>query len=277
MNNILKNKKYSEHCFYSVVFVILSLIFICNIFSAKKKNNIDIDNNKYILYEKNKNIDVEKKYVDSLYDKYTEDVRMPKAKRIQKFHEDNEKGKIGMLDAISRNKIIMRFRDSVIVGDSIAQQVLYMIFKDEYYVKAKRGVAIPKMGSIIDEALERNPKKLIFLKGLNDAGYYRDVNEFIYHYEILINDILERRPDIKIYICSVLPPSEELLKSNGSLATWDIQNHACKDMCERKGINYVDTLFLFEENAEMRNPDGMHYTIQYYDKWLQYMDIVLNY
>ncbi|MCQ2609836.1 MAG: SGNH/GDSL hydrolase family protein, partial [Lachnospiraceae bacterium] len=212
------------------------LVLIYECFGLKKKNQVDIDDNVYIKYEKNKDLVIEKSFIENIYEKHIDKVRMSKAKRIEKFIDDNAKGKIGLLDAISRNKIIKRFTDTVIVGDSIAQQVLYMIFKDEYYVKAKRGVVIPKMGEIVEEALARNPKNIIFLKGLNDAGFYVNVNEYVRNYEELINHILERRPDLNIYICSVLPPSEELLKSNGSLVDWNEQNIAVRDMCERKGI-----------------------------------------
>lgn len=235
------------------------------------------DDDIYIQAELNKKTIDEISYIDNLYIDNNEFVRMSKNKRIEKFKSDYANGLITTLDDKRRKKLCKKFDDTVIIGDSIAEQVKYMVFNDSYHVKAKRGVALPLMGDLINEAILQYPKNIIFLKGLNDAGYYTDSNVYAQYYEMVIEDIKKKLPDVNIYICSILPPSEKLLKDAPYLKTWETHNIVCKNMCERIGVNYVDTIFLLRENDHMRNADGMHFTIRYYDMWLQYMDIMVNY
>lgn len=127
----------------------------------------------------------------------------------------------------------------------------------------------------IDECLTENLTRVVLFNGYN-IGSYKNTKDFIDDYYKIINKIHNFNPNIKIYITSLLPPTEEaILKDikNGSISK--LQNGALfndalkKEFSENKTAKYIDTSFLVKKSYYQ--PDGIHFEAPFYKCYIPYV------
>lgn len=259
----------------SIVLIIGFSMLIFRIF-APKKNSINFSDNIIVSKEIDKNIQEEINYISDIYEKNKEDIGVKKEKRIEDFKENIKSGKQKLLNDKEITKISLRFPDTVVIGDSFAEQLKKNIFTDSYHVKSHIGANLDDLGKEIESAKEEYPKNIILLRGLNDVACFPKMAMFVEKLAAIIIDLKESLPDSNIYVCSILPPSDELLLTRTDLAGYDNYNKMTELLCEKLDVNYVDISFMITSD-DMRYPDGMHFKNDYYNYWIQYMDILVNY
>ena len=135
------------------------------------------------------------------------------------------------------------------------------------------------------------PKKVFLCFGVNDIAVY-GVEGTAQNYETVINKILEKTPDVSIYVISsmyLMDDSHQIKLTNANLRTL---NGMLRDMCERRGFKFIDIA------SHLVGPDGnlkaeycnepnattpVHQTYAAYDIWAKILrslaahDIVWGY
>lgn len=121
-------------------------------------------------------------------------------------------------------------------------------------------------------------KKLYILLGMNDVGLY-GIDGSVANMETLLKLILEKTPDLQIFVQSATPihkGNELKALNNANLVTY---NQGLQEMCQRNGWHYVDVASVLKD-AEGYLPDaycsdasgmGMHFTDQACQVWIDYL------
>ncbi|MGN0978643.1 MAG: GDSL-type esterase/lipase family protein [Faecousia sp.] len=101
----------------------------------------------------------------------------------------------------------------------------------------------------LDDAIAASGvKKAFFMMGQNDLGY-KTIEETMENWTILLGRILEKSPDVEIYIQSLVP---EWIADNGSNAKnvkIDQYNEELKVYCRENGYHFVDIAPYIEDHA----------------------------
>lgn len=131
-----------------------------------------------------------------------------------------------------------------------------------------------------DGVAKSGAKKVFIMLGMNDIGLYgmdgaRD------NMESLIELILEKSPDVKIYVQSMTPmlASHQLKSLNNT--NIDAYNKLLKEMCEEKGYEFVDVASVMKDADGGLIPSycsdggdggmGMHFTDAGAKAWVDYL------
>lgn len=259
--------------FFSIIFIIVSFMLI-TLYFGQGKNHINYNLSEYVLYEENKEVADEISYIDDIYMINKDDIRIQKWQKIEEFKNKVMLNEIRTLRDDEMEVLIKNFKDTVIIGDSLAEQLKN--YFDDYYVKSRIGANFDSLSEMVDEAIQEYPKHVIIFKGLNDVVFFPSAASYTRAFTEFITKIQNALPNANIYVCSVLPPSEELAKEKPQLLYWDEYNKLCKELCDALQVNFVDIGFMLTSD-DMRYKDGMHFKSKYYNFWIQYMNIWINY
>ena len=124
--------------------------------------------------------------------------------------------------------------------------------------------------------LSPNFETAYIMMGTNELGW-KVRRIFIERYEKIIDLVLEANPECTIYVQSILPVAERISLNDKvfNMPTINEFNSLIKDMCERKGVIYVDiTSALVNENGYLPDEasnDGIHLNKLYCRIWLKYL------
>ena len=177
-----------------------------------------------------------------------------------------------MLDKMESRPLSQRFKNAVVVGDSMVEAL------SAYQVLPKKSVA----GSIgkradniyeqVDIALKRKPKHLFLCLGLNDISSFRKyVNMFKDNYQALIDYIKDKDPQIKIYINSMIPLPKNTIKNHKEFKYIDEYNTALKQLCKENKLQYIDNTSLIDLKKNQFESDGIHPKYDYFKVWAKHM------
>jgi len=203
------------------------------------------------------------------------------------------------VDAVNEKTVVMPppdaavdesyFDDAVFIGDSRTQGFIY-------YNGLVNAIACVDKGLNVDTALNKQVIKIndsyytvpealktgksfnkaYIMLGINELGWvYSDI--FIEKYSELIDKVREVNPDVKIYIQSILPVTEE--KSNSdevfNMSRINEYNTLIKAMAEEKGAIYLNVAeSVADENGFLPQDaatDGIHLKKSYCALWLEYL------
>ena len=185
------------------------------------------------------------------------------------LQEQIETGVIAALSEAERAEYRKRLENCVVIGDSMAQAVLEYGFLDSSHVFYRRGYAIGQLSEAIEEASMMLPDTVIFFTGLNDTDYYPEIADYQKAYLEKLIYAKELMPQAKIYVCSMLPPSNALGAVRPDLARAPFYDIALKDMCLQNGTGYIDTTWMVNQSLYMA--DGIHFLSSFYDVWVKYI------
>ena len=165
------------------------------------------------------------------------------------------------------------FHGSVVLGDSIAEELSGYGVLDESVVVAKIGVSIPNAGEQVEKAIGLNPQNLFLAFGSNDVqttGGNADI--FRENYKNLIEELKERLPDTKIYVNGITPVQDWVLESEPTFKMIPQFNEILKQICEEEEVTFIDNSELISD--ELYEQDGIHFRPQYHEKWAKHMVMV---
>lgn len=189
--------------------------------------------------------------------------------QIEEWKRQLEENNIVSLTEEQLNSYRSRLKDFVVLGDSMAQAVLEYGFLDASHVVYRRSYTVDRLTEAADVAAGLYPANIILFTGLNDCNHFAMVEDYIASYEMLLDHIRTKLPQVKIYICSLLPPNDVIKASRSDLARSEQFDNALKEMCERRGDMYVDTNWMVYQHLYLK--DGIHFNRGFYEIWLQYI------
>ncbi len=180
-------------------------------------------------------------------------------------------------------------KDIVFLGNSLTQGGKWdELFPEIQAELEKRGGAIRNRGIIgdtadgiydrLDEIVEGKPFKLFFLTGANDISHNLSADTIAARIEKVVERVQRESPDTKIYLQSVFPFNESFKRYkalNGKTHVVCEVNEILKEMCRRRGVEYLDIHDLFAEKGNrevMRaeiSPDGLHLNSKGYEIWVE--------
>ena len=174
---------------------------------------------------------------------------------------------------LDKGSLKERFRNAVLVGDSVATGFLDYEILDSTSIVALRGLRTDTAGPEIEKALELAPEVMFLSIGLNDLEYCRgDSGLFISRYTARIQEIREQAPKLPIYVNSILPVLPEAVEKKPFLAQVDAFNGALESMCEEQDLVFIDNSQMFQDHADWYQKDAVHLKSAPYPLWLEQME-----
>ena len=194
-------------------------------------------------------------------------------KKIKKLEAKNT----GSLNVKTKSNVyyLKKFRDCVILGDSITEGLTVYGFLPDDIVLCSIGASLGGSGDLFKKASKLLPDKAFFTFGMNDMITYRGkVKPFIKEYSRLLNVFSKKSPDTEIYINSISIPSKDAQKNQPSLKHYKEYNKALEKLCEDKGYTFIDNTYILRKRKSLYAPDGIHVNIPYYPLWMN--DMILE-
>ncbi|MFZ2193382.1 MAG: GDSL-type esterase/lipase family protein [Candidatus Moraniibacteriota bacterium] len=167
----------------------------------------------------------------------------------------------------------------VFLGDSITKREDWnVLFNNSSIINA----GIP--GNTTDDVLNRlgvitknKPYKIFLMIGINDLLNGQDVNHVIANYRAILNEIRESSPDTIIYVQSILPVNNNILKSE-TVENQEIMlvNNEIEKSADGNKIIFIDLYpsFCDSENSlyGKYSQDGLHPNSHGYSVWKELIE-----
>lgn len=183
-----------------------------------------------------------------------------------------------MLEAVNSGEysIFSLYKNSLIFGDSRVYGFGSYDFVPTFQVLADAGATIENISDYLDVVKNVQPQKIYFSYGVNDMGLEigQDLGENGYAqvYEEQINKVLEASPNSQIIINSIIPVTPARLEQTPRWGKVDDYNRQIRELCERRGWTYIDNTEISQYgNADIYNPDGVHFLPVFYPVWARNM------
>ena len=240
----------------------IAIIFIVSISSYKLytyiKNNIKQDNmvKSGVLVIK----DLENNNISNIQNK----IDNIKKEQMNKNVQNNTKQKKS-----KNNKKI--FENIVFMGDSLVEPLEeYNYLSSSSVIATKGRNVITANEKDVNSVIRLKPNKIVMLYGMNDLSMFKYKNDFINNYKKLINNIKRNLPGTEIYVNNIFKTQEKVWTKDRNFAPERINefNSALKSMCDELNVSYIDVGFLFRNNSNLYEPDGIHLVANFYPKWL---------
>ena len=180
----------------------------------------------------------------------------------------------GSLNGKAKSKVfyLKKFKDSVILGDSITEGLHVYGFLPDDIVLCSIGASLAGSGSLFKKAAKLVPDNAFFTFGMNDLITYRGKTKpFIKEYSRLLDRFHKKSPDTLIYINSISVPSKDAQKNQPSLKHYKEYNKALEKLCEDKGFVFIDNTYILKRSPNFYAPDGIHVVPDYYPLWMNDM------
>lgn len=202
--------------------------------------------------------ELEKKDVAKVQQKFKE--------REEKKAKEEEMSNGNATSATSENNYKVIFKSTVFMGDSLTQPLSLYGFLDNTSVVAEKGRNIDKALADLDRVVNLCPSTVVMLFGMNDLGYYDNIEDYITKYEELLSELRKRIPDVKLVILSPTYITEQAALTTTFLSSdrIDKSNELLQNMCKKEKITYIDIRDIQTNNPNMFEPDGIHLVGSFY-------------
>lgn len=208
---------------------------------------------------------------------------MDKLKEMEQIKVSEVESEIAVLDEEEAKAIEEKgkrsnkeiFKDTVVLGDFIAQGLYEQEVLGESFVFAKESACVHDLETTgvtesLNAAAEKKPKVVFLEFGVNDAaldGSNADVFED--DYKTFLNQVQEKLPDTKIFVNSILPVQQKAVEESQGLANIAEYNERLKALCKESGVIFLDNSSLVKE--DYYKDDGKHMKKKYYTAWAKQM------
>ena len=197
------------------------------------------------------------------------------------------------------------FDDAVIIGDSVTLKLNYYItnqkdkgvyplgqakflcsgslgYSNALWSLNQSGNVHPRYNGvkyrIPDGVKETGAKKVFIMLGMNDFMLY-GVDGTIKNAETLIGEIIQKSPDVKIYVQSVTPIVAVCEGGSKTNANVRILNTRLREMCDNHGWTYLDVASVMIDGSGALKPSycsdassmGIHFTDAACEAWIDYL------
>ncbi len=168
------------------------------------------------------------------------------------------------------------FKNTILMGDSRVYGFMSYGFLPENQVLAAAGYTINNIPEFEDTIAAQQPRVIYLSYGVNDMGLNIGGNEgengYQKVYEEHIKSLLEKSPNSKIFVNSIIDPTPEALAKNPNWRKVEDFNRQIKEMCQRNGWTYVDNSTICAGGtAPIYASDGIHFFSTFYEDWAKNM------
>lgn len=170
------------------------------------------------------------------------------------------------------------FKDDAFFGDSISEGLFFYDFLDENRVVAEKGLSITKGIDEADKIIALKPKRVFILFGVNDIDDRTPSSRLVDQYTTLVVKLKTGLPDSRIYVTSILPVLENIVK-NPHINNAHIKecNSGLMNMAVQQNVNYINLASLLNDhNINLYEDDGIHYKSDFYGIWLNYLESIVK-
>ena len=130
----------------------------------------------------------------------------------------------------------------------------------------------------LDDVIRYKPKKIFLLIGINDIGRGLPVEVIAANYKKIVARIQAGSPRTRLYVQSVLPMNEQILKAeylkNKKDAVLQL-NEAIQGIAQAAGVPYINLHPVFADSTgelkEAYTMDGIHLKPVAYVAWVKYL------
>ena len=162
------------------------------------------------------------------------------------------------------------FADAVVMGDSQAEAFEAYGILPSQSVAATIGRSIITAEEDYNKTVSRTPKQVFITYGMNDCLIYNgNTEKFISVYSDLITRLQTDIPDVQVFVCSIIVPSDAAVQKKPALAAVTDYNAALQQLAAEKGLVYIDAGALIQ--PDLYAPDGLHMQKSFYKSWAYYM------
>lgn len=192
------------------------------------------------------------------------------------------------------------FNDAVFVGDSVSLRLTYYCQSHKGVLGTSQFLTSGSLGSgnalekisedsvhpvyqgekmLIEDGVKASGAKKVFIMlGMNDIGLY-GVEDSVKNMETLVERILEKSPDVEIYIQSMTPMLKETQLKQLNNPNLDKYNQQLKALCEEKGYHFADVASVMKDEEGNLIPEycsdpegmGIHFTDAGAQAWIDYL------
>lgn len=161
------------------------------------------------------------------------------------------------------------FYDYAILGDSRGVGFSYYELLDENRVFAEAGNTIAVVPDRLEALRALNPENIFLCYGINDVsiGLYDTPEIYQEEMDKTVQLLQQEFPSANIYVNSIFPAQDPAFETSEKWREIPDYNVAVKAMCEEKGYHYIDNTPVYEEHADLYDPDGIHFQKVFYDYW----------
>ncbi|MEM7728806.1 MAG: GDSL-type esterase/lipase family protein [Pseudomonadota bacterium] len=181
-----------------------------------------------------------------------------------------QKAKERRVDAMNATRV--GSADIVLLGDSLTWEGSW----DEYFPNQQvvnRGVGgdqVDDLAARFDAVVAHDPGQLVFMAGINDLNFGRDVRAIIQSYESLFDRIDTDLPGTAVVLQSVLPTNGDWVIAVDPADVEALNHYLWAEAAER-GWRYLDLTPLFSDEqgqlTEELSNDGIHLKGEGYRIW----------
>lgn len=223
------------------------------------------------LFRWNMNVSIGKGEMDENIAKI-EEIQTAQVAEIEKAVDQLDKASNIDASEGQRLKYRRRFKDCVVLGDSLTEGLTVYNWLTESQVSAKVGGSIVNADEHFNLISKTYPKYAFFAFGMNDMGNYAGNDKaFIKKYESLLKKFQKTSKDTKICVCSISTPTDEAMKSNKSIRNYKKFNAAIEKMCKDNEWTWIDITDILPKHSDLYAGDGIHAAPAYYPLWMDRM------
>lgn len=178
------------------------------------------------------------------------------------------------ISRIERGELTYRevFREVYICGDSLMCGLDVVGLINGRHLIAKVSANLTHLEDNLDRLIRAKPRVLILHYGVNAvASNEPAAQRFIKRYGEDIEKIRAGSPHTRI-IVSLLFPVDETIATKPRFTWVGRFNELLVEMCDEKGLEYLDTTPLLREHTEFYTADGIHQDKKFYSQyWFPYI------
>ncbi|GEM_PF-751229 len=173
---------------------------------------------------------------------------------------------------LSNVDIRQKFRNTAIIGDSIAESIWEFGYLETDVVITHRGLSIIDADEQIETAIAMSPSVVFMAFGANDLLMFEsDVDTYGNTYRALLQQLKNSIPGVTIYVNGILPILDSAIADAPALAYYPQYNERLRTICQEMGITFIDNTFIVEADPSLYEPDAIHVVNAYYPMWLTHM------
>lgn len=124
----------------------------------------------------------------------------------------------------------------------------------------------------LDRTIERRPRKIFLMAGINDLGSGRRVERIVADYERIVKRIRTGSPESTLYLQSVLPVNDRIFRRPARHEDIIALNFQIRSLARRLSLAYIDLYQIMRTDGRRLDPaytrDGLHLNPKGYDVWV---------
>ena len=171
---------------------------------------------------------------------------------------------------------IKLYEGTKIVGDSNVRHFdYYKVLEKEYYYPLP-GKSIEYQASHVQDYIDEDTKRVIFWNGYNIA-FFENADEYVKTYQNLVDKVKELKPDVEVYICSLMPATEKAIEDDlkGDIVHNIYRGREYDEAIKKHfGDNYIDIKFIGKKLYY--GNDGIHFMPKFYYMLVPYLAYYLS-